>query len=98
MTISTTIIKNSYSGNGSQTVFPYTFKISVNADIQVILRSSLGTETVKSISTDYTVSGAGNANGGNVTMIVAPASGETLVIRRATIQTQTIDQIGRAHV
>jgi len=93
MTISTTIIKNSYSGNGSQTVFPYTFKISVNADIQVILRSSLGTETVKSISTDYTVSGAGNANGGNVTMIVAPASGETLVIRRATIQTQTIDLV-----
>ena len=93
MTISTTIIKNSYSGNGSQTVFPYTFKISVNADIQVILRSALGTETVKSISTDYTVSGAGNANGGNVTMIVAPASGETLVIRRATIQTQTIDLV-----
>ncbi len=93
MTISTTIIKNSYSGNASQTVFPYTFKISVDADIQVILRSALGTETVKSISTDYTVSGAGDANGGNITMVVAPASGETLVIRRATIQTQTIDLV-----
>jgi hypothetical protein len=93
MTISTTIIKNSYSGNASQTVFPYTFKISVNADIQVILRSALGTETVKSISTDYTVSGAGNASGGNVTMGVAPASGETLVIRRATVQTQNIDLV-----
>jgi len=93
MTISTTIIKNSYSGNASQTVFPYTFKISVNADIQVILRSVLGTETVKSISTDYTVSGAGDANGGNVTMVVAPASGETLVIRRATVQTQNIDLV-----
>jgi len=93
MTISTTIIKNSYSGNASQTVFPYTFKISVDADIQVILRSALGTETVKSISTDYTVSGAGDANGGNVTMVVAPANGETLVIRRATVQTQTIDLV-----
>ena len=93
MTISTTIIKNSYSGNASQTVFPYTFKISADADIQVILRSALGTETVKAISTDYTVSGAGDANGGNVTMVVAPASGETLVIRRATIQTQTIDLV-----
>jgi len=93
MTISTTIIKNSYSGNASQTVFPYTFKISVDADIQVILRSALGTETVKAISTDYTVSGAGDANGGNVTMVVAPASGETLVIRRATVQTQTIDLV-----
>ena len=93
MTISTTIIKNSYSGNASQTVFPYTFKISVDADIQVILRSALGTETVKSISTDYTVSGAGDANGGNVTMVVAPANGETLVIRRATVQTQNIDLV-----
>ena len=93
MTISTTIIKNSYSGNASQTVFPYTFKISADADIQVILRSALGTETVKSISTDYTVSGAGDANGGNVTMVVATASGETLVIRRATVQTQTIDLV-----
>ncbi|MDA9203605.1 hypothetical protein N9O38_00940 [Flavobacteriaceae bacterium] len=93
MTISTTIIKNSYSGNASQTVFPYTFKISVDADIQVILRSASGTETVKAISTDYTVSGAGDANGGNVTMVVAPASGETLVIRRATVQTQTIDLV-----
>ena len=93
MTISTTIIKNSYSGNASQTVFPYTFKISVDADIQVILRSALGVETVKSISTDYTVSGAGDANGGNVTMVVAPASGETLVIRRATVQTQNIDLV-----
>ena len=93
MTISTTIIKNSYSGNASQTVFPYTFKISVDADIQVILRSALGTETVKAISTDYTVSGAGDANGGNVTMVVAPANGETLVIRRATVQTQTIDLV-----
>ena len=93
MTISTIIIKNSYSGNASQTVFPYTFKISVDADIQVILRSALGTETVKSISTDYTVSGAGDANGGNVTMVVAPANGETLVIRRATVQTQTIDLV-----
>ena len=93
MTISTTIIKNSYSGNASQTVFPYTFKISVNADIQVILRSATGTETVKSISSDYSVSGAGNASGGNVTMGVAPASGETLVIRRATVQTQNIDLV-----
>ncbi|MAO20350.1 MAG: hypothetical protein CMJ25_06310 [Phycisphaerae bacterium] len=93
MTITTTIIKNSYSGDNSQTVFPYTFKISADADIQVIIRSSLGTETVKSLSTDYTVSGAGDAGGGNVTMIVAPATGETLVIRRATVQTQTIDLV-----
>lgn len=93
MTITTTIIKNSYSGNGSQTVFPYTFKINTDADIQVLVRSSLGTETLKTLSTDYTVSGAGDAGGGNVTMIVAPATGETLVIRRSTTQTQELDLV-----
>ena len=49
MTITTTIIKNSYSGNGSQTVFPYTFKINTDADIQVLVRSSLGNETLKTL-------------------------------------------------
>jgi hypothetical protein len=93
MTITTTIIKNSYSGDNSQTVFPYTFKINADADIQVLVRSALGTETLKTLSTDYTVSGAGDAGGGNVTMVVAPLSSETLVIRRSTTQTQELDLV-----
>ena len=66
MTISTTTIKNSYSGNSSTDVFAYTFKITANSEMQVIIRSSAGTETVKSLSTHYNVSGAGNSSGGNV--------------------------------
>jgi hypothetical protein len=93
MTISTTIIKNSYSGNGSTTVFPYTFKISAEADIQVIIRAANGTETVKTLTTDYSVSGVGSASGGNVTMVTAPSATETLVIRRETTQTQTVDLV-----
>jgi hypothetical protein len=93
MTISTTIIKVSYSGDGTQTVFPYTFKINAEADIQVILRASNGTETVKTLTTDYTVSGVGSASGGNVTMVTAPSATETIVIRRDTTQTQTVDLV-----
>ena len=93
MTISTTIIKNSYSGDGSTTVFPYTFKISAEADIQVIIRAANGTETVKTLTTDYSVSGVGSASGGNVTMVTAPSATETLVIRRETTQTQTVDLV-----
>jgi hypothetical protein len=93
MTISTTIIKNSYSGNNSTTVFAYTFEIAANTEIQVIIRSSTGTETVKSLTTDYTVSGVGSATGGNVTMVSPPATGETLVIRRVTPKTQTVDLV-----
>ena len=95
MTISSTTVKNSYSGNGSTTVFAYTFKIFANTDLQVIIRSSTGTETVKTLTTHYTVSGVGDASGGNVTFTSGntPASGETVVIRRAVPQTQAIDYI-----
>ena len=93
MTISTTTIKNSYSGNGVLTVFAYTFKIATTADIEVIIRSSTGTETVKDLTTHYSVSGAGSASGGNVTMGTPPATGETLVIRRSTTQTQAVDLV-----
>ena len=89
MTISTTIIKNSYSGDDTTTVFAYAFKIATTADIEVIIRSSAGVETTKTLTTHYSVSGAGVATGGNVTMGSAPATGETLVIRRATAQTQS---------
>ena len=95
MTISTTTIKNSYSGNGSTTTFNYTFKISDDDEIQVIIRSSTGTETVKTKTTHYTVSGVGNANGGSITTTTGntPASGETVVLRRSTPQTQGLDLI-----
>ena len=95
MTISSTTVKNSYSGNGSTTAFAYTFKIFANTDLQVIIRSSTGIETVKTLTTHYTVSGVGDASGGNVTFTSGniPASGETVVIRRAVPQTQAIDYI-----
>ena len=94
MTVSTTIIKNSHNGNGSTTTFAYQFKILQDSDLQVIIRSSNGTETTKSLSTHYTVTGAGGNSGtvvftsGNI-----PVNGETVVIRRNVPQTQVIDYI-----
>ena len=95
MTISTTTIKNSYSGNGSTSVFNYTFKITDDDHIQVIIRSSTGSETVKTKTTHYTVSGVNNSGGGQVTFTSGniPASGETVVLRRSTPQTQGLDLI-----
>ncbi len=95
MTVSTTIIKNSHNGNGSTTNFAYQFKILQDSDLTVIIRSSTGTETVKSLSTHYTVAGAGDASGGSITFTSGntPASGETVVIRRNVPQTQAIDYI-----
>jgi hypothetical protein len=95
MTISTTTIINSYSGDGSTTAFTYTFKITDQDDIEVLIRSNDGTETTKTITTHYTVSGVGNAGGGTVTFTSGniPTSTQTVVLRRSTPQTQTMDLI-----
>ncbi len=91
MTVSSTTTKNSYSGDGSTTTFAYAFKIFADADLTVILRSAAGTETVQTLTTNYSVTNAGNANGGNVVFVTAPASGVTVVIRRNMAQTQSTD-------
>jgi hypothetical protein len=93
MTISSTTVKVSYSGNSSTTVFAYTYKILDDDEIQVIIRSSTGTETIKTKTTHYTVSGVGNAGGGNITFLTAPVTGETVILRRNTTKTQETDYI-----
>jgi|TARA_R100000479_G_scaffold169171_1_gene110692 hypothetical protein len=95
MTVSTTTIKNSYSGNGSTTAFSYTFKVFASSEVKVIVRTdSTGAESVRaegSGSTNYAVTGVGEAGGGTVTFVTAPASGETVVILRDTALTQATD-------
>ena len=95
MTISSTTVKNSYSGNGTLDTFNYTFKIFADADIQVIIRDATATETVKTLTTHYTVTGAGSASGGTIVFTAGniPSATETVVIRRASPQTQAIDYI-----
>ena len=93
MTVSSTTTKQSYSGNGSTTVFAYGFKIFADADLRVIERAADGTETVKSLTTHYTVSGAGTDSGGNVTFGTAPASGVTVIIKRNLTLTQGTDYV-----
>ena len=95
MTISTTTLRNSYSGNASTTAFAYTFPINTTAEITVIERSATGTETVKAEgtgSTNYGISDNG-ASGGTVTMVTAPAAGTTLIILRNTNLTQETDYV-----
>tara|TARA_R100000541_G_scaffold9610_4_gene17371 strand:+ start:13021 stop:17436 length:4416 start_codon:yes stop_codon:yes gene_type:complete len=94
MTISTTIIKNSFSGDGSTTAFTYSFPINSTSEITVIIKASTGVETVKTITTHYTVADAG-ANGGTVTFTSGniPASGETILLFRNTTKNQVTDLI-----
>lgn len=93
MTVSSSTSKVQYNGNGSTTVFAYTFKIFDQDDLTVIIRSASGTETTQTITTHYTVSGVGADGGGNVTMLTAPASGETITILREQPLTQGLDLV-----
>ena len=93
MTISSTTIKNSYAGNGSTTAFTFSYYIIAEDDLEVLIRSSNGTETLQTLTTHYTVTGVQNNAGGTVTMVTAPATGETLVIRRKTSQVQDTDYV-----
>lgn len=90
MTVASTTTKVSYSGNGSTTVFTVPFYFLAAADLRVILRSG-ATETVQTLTTQYTVTGAGVPSGGSVTMLAAPASGTTLTILRNVSPTQETD-------
>lgn len=80
MTVSAQTTVNSSTGNGATTVFPYTFKILRDADLEVKVDG-----VTKTLTTHYTVSGAGNNAGGNVTFVSAPANG-AIVVRRRNMQ------------
>lgn len=94
MTLSTSVNKTSDAGNGSTTAFSFPYLFFANDDLVVTLVvDSTGVETTQTITTNYTVAGAGNTAGGTVTMVTAPATGETLVIQRIEQFTQGLDLV-----
>jgi hypothetical protein len=86
VTVSQQTPVNSSTGNGVTTVFPYTFKIVNQADIEVTVDG-----VVKTLTTDYTVSGVGDDAGGNITFVTAPAADTTVVRRRNMAFVRTVD-------
>lgn len=72
MSISLEAWRVDYIGNGTQSVFSYAFKIFLESDLKVTVRNTTsGVETELTLTTDYTVSGEGETNGGNVTLVDA---------------------------
>lgn len=93
MTVSSTISRTAYAGNGSTSSFAIPFMFMKDSDLEVVLRSSSGAETLLSISTDYTLSGAGEQHGGVCSLESAPHAGEVLVIRRNPAMVQEVDYL-----
>jgi hypothetical protein len=91
MTLATENRRVQYDGNGSTTEFAFSNRFDADGDLVVVLTSAAGTDTTQTITTHYTVAGAGEATGGTVTMLTAPASGETLTIYRDLDLVQSAD-------
>ena len=91
MSVSSTINRQAYSGNGTTTEFTVPFYFLAPGELLVILRDANGGETTLVENAVYTVTGAGNENGGMVISTTAPATGETLVILRNVPPTQGED-------
>ncbi|MBL6934020.1 MAG: hypothetical protein ISR48_01270 [Alphaproteobacteria bacterium] len=75
-----------YSGDGAQTQFTYPFPIFEDADLEVYEDAALQT-----ITTHYTVAGAGNSSGGSVTFVTAPANGVVVTLLRDVAIKRTTD-------
>ena len=91
MTVSTAYSPLTYSGNGATTAFAVTWPFFTGTLVVTAIDAD-GLESVKTITTHYTVSGGTGVTGlpasGTVTMLTAPASGTTLRISRVTPKTQ----------
>lgn len=94
MTISSTTNRVSFTGNGVTTAFSFPYYFLADGDLVVIETVILtGVQTTKTLTTHYTVAGAGVGAGGTVTMLTAPASTVTLTIYRDPARTQTVDLV-----
>ena len=89
-TVSTETTKVAYTCNGVITSYAYPFKVLADADLQVIV----GTDTVLTLNSDYTVTGAGSSAG---TVVLTAGSkcgsGSALTILRNIPATQLTDYV-----
>jgi hypothetical protein len=92
MTVSSSTAKaGPYAGSGTTGPFSVPFRFLEDSHLRVI-RTTTGLDTDLTLTTDYTVSGAGAASG-TVTLVTALAVGETLTIVRDVPATQEADYV-----
>ena len=84
MTVSATYSPAQYDCDSITTDFTFSFGVVSSADVEVILTSSTGVETVLTETTHYSVTpaGSGYSAGGTVTTVATYSSLERLTIRR----------------
>ena len=91
MTRTTTALPVTAIGTGVIATIPYTFPITADTDLVGVQRDLDGAETTLTLTTDYTVTGAGTLAGGNIVSVAAIPLGYTWVFKRVRSITQTTD-------
>lgn len=82
-----------YTGNGSITSFPFSFKVFQASDLLVVQTDSTPTDYALALNTHYTVTLNANQDsnpGGTVNMLVAPPAGYLLTIGSQLPQLQSV--------
>lgn len=87
LTISDSEPRRQYTGNGVQTAFSANFEFRAASDVVCNVDG-----VVKTLNTDYTLTGAGISGGGTLTFSVAPANGAIITIYRDMPIARTADQ------
>lgn len=88
MAVSVSTIKVQYTGNASTTAFAFSFPIAASSELSVYEN-----DTLKTLTTHYTVAATNNdfEGGGTVTFVTAPATGIRITIARVTGLTSTLN-------
>ena len=88
MTVSTTISRKAFTGDGTTTVFDIPFAFFNAVDLEVYLIDTSGNVANWVLTTNYTITGGSDAVG-TLTALVAPATGYTLLVVRSMTITQS---------
>ncbi len=95
-TVSSTGTVERFPANGSATTFTFTFRITDQTEMVALVRTdSTGIDTALTLNVDYTLAATNNdfSSGGVLTTTVTYASGNTLILHRDALRTQTVNLI-----
>ena len=79
MTLSSGANYNNYTGDGTLDTYSYTFRIIAETDIVITIADDDGEEFDElTLTTDYTVTGVGEASGGRLYLLIPDKIGLTV--------------------
>jgi hypothetical protein len=93
MTVATTNSRDVYNGDGVTNIFSTSFAFISDSDLIVTLIEADGTQSVKVLNSDYTVSGGDGGTGSITTATFTASATEQIVIQREVPYTQGIDLV-----